>query len=71
MNGHLNNKNNEPRGLLPTTAPFSRNNYWLFNFYTMKKRNEEREFYAALGTMILITVISIALVIHAIFELWK
>jgi hypothetical protein len=37
----------------------------------MKKRNEEREFYAALGTMILITVISIALVIQAIFELWK
>jgi len=29
----------------------------------MKKRNEEREYYAALGTMILITVISITLII--------
>jgi hypothetical protein len=31
--------------------------------YENKKRNEEREFYAALGTMILITVISITLII--------
>jgi len=31
--------------------------------YENKKRNEEREYYAALGTMILITVISITLII--------
>jgi hypothetical protein len=58
--------NNEPRGLLPTTAFVSRNNNWIFNFYTMKKRNEEREYYAAIGTMILVTVISITLVIALI-----
>jgi hypothetical protein len=32
----------------------------------MKKRNEEREYYAAIGTMILVTVISITLVIALI-----
>jgi len=31
--------------------------------YENKKRNAEREYYAALGTMILITVISITLII--------
>lgn len=31
--------------------------------YENKKRNEEREYYAAIGTMILITVISITLII--------
>jgi hypothetical protein len=71
MNGHLNNKNNEPRGLLPTTAPFSRNYYWIPNLYAMRKRNEEREYYAALGTMILITVISITLIIQLIFGVWN
>lgn len=30
----------------------------------MKKRNEEREYLAALGTMILLSVISIILIIH-------
>jgi hypothetical protein len=32
----------------------------------MRKRNEEREYYAAIGTMILVTVISITLVIALI-----
>ena len=34
--------------------------------YENKKRNEEREYYAAIGTMILVTVISITLVIALI-----
>ncbi len=34
--------------------------------YENKKRNEEREYYAAVGTMILVTVISITLVIALI-----
>jgi hypothetical protein len=37
----------------------------------MRKRNEEREYYAALGTMILITVISITLIIQLIFGVWN
>ena len=39
--------------------------------YENKKRNEEREYYAALGTMILITVICIALIIQLIFGVWN
>jgi hypothetical protein len=34
--------------------------------YENKKRNAEREYYAAIGTMILVTVISITLVIALI-----
>jgi hypothetical protein len=34
--------------------------------YENKKRNEEREYYAAIGTMILVTVISITLIIALI-----
>ena len=34
--------------------------------YENKKRNAEREYYAAIGTMILLTVISITLVISLI-----
>ena len=68
---YLNRKNNEPRGLLPTPASSSWNYYWIPNFYAMRKRNEEREYYAALGTIILITAICIALILHTIFGLWN
>lgn len=37
----------------------------------MKKRNEEHEYYAALGTMILIATIAIILIIQTIFNLWN
>lgn len=37
----------------------------------MKKRDEEREYYAALGTMILFAVIAIILLIQFIFNLWN
>jgi hypothetical protein len=39
--------------------------------YENKKRNEEREYYAAIGTIILITAICIALILHTIFGLWN
>lgn len=39
--------------------------------YENKKRNEEKEYYAALGTMILITAISITLIIQLIFRVWN
>ena len=37
--------------------------------YENKKRNEEREYYAAVGTMILVATIAIILVINLIYNI--